>query len=61
MPYEVFVLYSGYSKTEELGMLCNCSCTLITGKNNVIVDTMTPWDKDKILLGQKCFLLNIIH
>lgn len=27
----------------------NCSCSLITGEKNVIVDTMTPWDKEKIL------------
>lgn len=27
----------------------NCSCSLIIGQKNVIVDTMTPWDKEKIL------------
>ena len=27
----------------------NCSCVLITGNSNVIVDTRTPWDKDSIL------------
>ncbi|XP_075226120.1 metallo-beta-lactamase domain-containing protein 1-like isoform X7 [Lycorma delicatula] len=51
MSYKVTVLYPGYSKEEEGGMMANCSCTLITGKLNVIVDTMTPWDKDKIIKG----------
>ncbi|XP_069678182.1 metallo-beta-lactamase domain-containing protein 1 isoform X1 [Periplaneta americana] len=49
MAYEVFVLYDGYSKTQEFGMKANCTCTLLKGKKNVIVDTMTPWDKDKIV------------
>ncbi|KAI5635737.1 metallo-beta-lactamase superfamily domain-containing protein [Phthorimaea operculella] len=30
-------------------MSANCSCTLIKGRHNVIVDTMTAWDSEKIL------------
>lgn len=51
MTYKVTVLYPGYSRLEEDGMVANCSCSLIIGKLNVIVDTMTPWDKDKIIQG----------
>jgi len=32
-------------------MEANCTCTLIKGPKNVIVDTMTPWDGDVILAG----------
>lgn len=51
MAYKVEVLYSGYSFMEDGKMRANCSCTLIKGPVNVIVDTMTAWDKDKILSG----------
>lgn len=47
--YEVFVLHEGYSKNTATGSLANCSCTLIKGNKNIIIDTMTPWDKDFIL------------
>lgn len=53
MAYEVHVLYNGYSKSNENGMEANCTCTLIKGKFNVIVDTMTAWDGDLILEGLK--------
>lgn len=49
MGYEVHVLHTGYSGTTDQGMIANCSCTLIRGRHNVIVDTMTPWDKDRII------------
>ncbi|CAG4979407.1 unnamed protein product [Parnassius apollo] len=32
-------------------MPANCSCTLITGLHNVIVDTMTAWDSEKVLVA----------
>lgn len=51
MAYEVHVLYNGYSKKREEGMVANCTCTLIKGQKCIIVDTMTPWDKEKIIKG----------
>lgn len=50
-PYEVHVLFEGYSKIlESGGMSANCSCTLITGgQHKIIVDTMTAWDGDRIV------------
>lgn len=51
MSYKVHVLHDGYSRTVENGMEANCTCTLITGKYKIIVDTMTPWDSDLILEG----------
>jgi len=47
--YVVKVLFDGYSKPIFGGQTANCSCTLISGKKNVIVDTMTAWDKEKLL------------
>lgn len=51
--YQVIVLFNGYSKQLEDGKSeANCSCTLIKGQEiNIIVDTMTAWDRDKILTG----------
>ncbi|CAH0592325.1 unnamed protein product [Chrysodeixis includens] len=47
---EVKVLYDGYSvMTGKDQMSANCSCTLIKGVHNVIVDTMTAWDSQKII------------
>ena len=35
-------------------MKANCSCTLVKSKGqNIIVDTMTPWDKEKIVQALK--------
>lgn len=42
--YEVHVLFVGYSRPTTDGMLANCTCTLVKGPKNIIVDTMTPWD-----------------
>ncbi|KAK3858913.1 hypothetical protein Pcinc_034931 [Petrolisthes cinctipes] len=36
---------------EDGRMLANCTCTLIKGPNNMIIDTLTAWDKDNILAG----------
>ncbi|KAI9553573.1 hypothetical protein GHT06_021491 [Daphnia sinensis] len=56
MPNTVKVLFSGYSSAinekedENLPYIhANCSCVLVTGSTNLIVDTMTPWDADRIL------------
>ncbi|KAI8438304.1 hypothetical protein MSG28_010877 [Choristoneura fumiferana] len=47
---DVNVLYEGYSiMTDKDQMIANCSCILITGNQNVIVDTMTAWDSEKII------------
>ena len=53
---EIFVLYEGYSEmktTDENSlpvMKANCTCTLIkNNSHNIIVDTMTAWDAQKIL------------
>lgn len=50
---EVLVLYDGYSKMDgDDAMIANCTCTLIKGPKNIIVDTMTAWDAPKILSGK---------
>ncbi|XP_043473102.1 metallo-beta-lactamase domain-containing protein 1 [Leptopilina heterotoma] len=47
---EVIVLFDGYSnKDEDDVMEANCSCTLIKGPKTIIVDTMTAWDKDRLI------------
>lgn len=45
------VLADGYSRLlSDDRMEANCSCTLIRDDaTTIIVDTMTPWDKDVIL------------
>ena len=50
-PYKIHVLHDGYSRADPAGMDVNCTCTLILGPTNIIVDTMTPWDKETILEG----------
>lgn len=54
---EVIVLFNGYST--KLGneiMKANCSCTLIKASKNIIVDTMTAWDREKIIQGVTVYL-----
>ncbi|OAD62304.1 Metallo-beta-lactamase domain-containing protein 1 [Eufriesea mexicana] len=47
---EVIVLFNGYStKLDDRTMKANCSCTLIKATKNIIVDTMTAWDREKII------------
>ncbi|XP_076174108.1 metallo-beta-lactamase domain-containing protein 1 isoform X2 [Ptiloglossa arizonensis] len=47
---EIIVLFDGYStKCTDGIMKANCSCTLIKSSKNIIVDTMTAWDRDKII------------
>lgn len=47
--YEVHVLFVGYCRPTEGGMLANCTCTLVKGPKNIIVDTMTPWDGKSLI------------
>lgn len=44
--YEVVILKIGFSKLNKAGteMLANCTCTLLKGPKNIIIDTMTAWD-----------------
>lgn len=50
---EVLILYDGYSKMDgDDTMIANCTCTLVKGPQNIIVDTMTAWDSLKILSGK---------
>lgn len=44
MSYEVHVLAVGYCRPTDGGTLANCTCTLVKGPRNIVVDTMTPWD-----------------
>ena len=48
MTYKVHVLENGYSSLNEDGSMSACgTCTLIKGENvNMVVDTLSPWDKD---------------
>lgn len=50
---EVSVLFDGFSQINENGreMYANCTCTLIKGQVNIIIDTMTAWDGHKIIKG----------
>ncbi|CAK1544609.1 unnamed protein product [Leptosia nina] len=51
---EVAVLHDGYSNMNGDGyMIANCTCSVITGINNIIVDTMTPWDSKIIINSLK--------
>ncbi|CAH1406228.1 unnamed protein product [Nezara viridula] len=50
MVYEVVIVHEGYiNEEDDYTLRKNCTCTLIKGKVNVIVNTMTPWDKSQIL------------
>ncbi|KAG6452416.1 hypothetical protein O3G_MSEX007606 [Manduca sexta] len=47
---ELIVLFNGFSTMNgENQMDANCSCTLIKGTHNIIIDTMTAWDGEKII------------
>lgn len=47
---EVIVLFDGYStKLPNGSMDANCTCTLIKSSKLIIVDTMTAWDREKIV------------
>ena len=48
--YKVIVLREGYSKTENGQYKANGTSTLVVGPEySVIVDTLSPWDKDDLL------------
>ena len=52
MAANVFVLFNGFSELNESEtiMRANGTCTLVQSKGlNIIVDTMTPWDKENLL------------
>jgi len=50
MTYQVYVLQAGYSKLVNDKYLANGTSTLIVGpKFKLIVDTLSPWDKDLLL------------
>lgn len=53
MDYSVCVLKEGYSKMEKGKLIANSTCTLIKGNSNIIVDTLSPWDKDFLLEALK--------
>jgi len=47
---EVVVLFDGYSASlANERMNANCTCTLIKGPKLIIVDTMTAWDREKLI------------
>lgn len=55
---EVIVLFNGYSiKLDDGTMKANCTCTLIKASKNIIVDTMTAWDREKIIQGIIVYLI----
>ncbi len=65
MSHCVQILHNGYSSNpieepnETLPFVrANCSCVLVTGSKNVIIDTMTPWDTSLILNSLKLNGLN---
>ncbi|KAF7282658.1 hypothetical protein GWI33_002197 [Rhynchophorus ferrugineus] len=51
--YELKVLFTGYSRLNGNVLDANCTCTLIKGPINVIIDTMTAWDGRSILNSLK--------
>ncbi|KYN04763.1 PREDICTED: metallo-beta-lactamase domain-containing protein 1 [Cyphomyrmex costatus] len=47
---EIIVLFNGYSKNlDDKKMDANCTCTLIRGPKLIIVDTMTAWDRERLI------------
>lgn len=49
----VITLFDGYSTmANSHEMLANCSCVLVKGEHLIIVDTMTPWDSERIIDGK---------
>lgn len=51
--YELKILFTGYSRTNGNVLDANCTCTLIKGPINVIIDTRTAWDGTSILNSLK--------
>ncbi|XP_046482475.1 metallo-beta-lactamase domain-containing protein 1 isoform X1 [Neodiprion pinetum] len=47
---DVVVLFNGYSKRLSYNRTdANCTCTLIKGPKTIIVDTMTAWDRERLV------------
>lgn len=59
-PYKIQVIQNGYSNCDSSGMEANCTCTLVTGPTNIIVDTMTPWDAEILIEGFTYFYIFIL-
>ncbi|XP_023022513.1 metallo-beta-lactamase domain-containing protein 1 [Leptinotarsa decemlineata] len=47
------VLFEGYSKFVDGKYLANCSCVLIKSTPNIVIDTLTSWDDEKLLSALK--------
>ncbi|KAG8226969.1 hypothetical protein J437_LFUL009520 [Ladona fulva] len=58
MSYEVHVLSDGYSTESNGYFYANCTCSLLIGKHNIIVDTMNPWSKETIINGLRKYGLS---
>lgn len=55
---KIIILYNGYSTMSGKDeMVANCTCTLVKGSHNIIVDTMTAWDSEKIVTGKFRFVV----
>lgn len=51
--FQIKVLFPGFSTMKDDCMEANCTCTLIKGPVNCIVDTMTAWDGARIVQALK--------
>ncbi|XP_050308325.1 metallo-beta-lactamase domain-containing protein 1 [Anthonomus grandis grandis] len=51
--FQIKVLFPGFSVLKDNIMEANCSCTLIKGPINCIIDTMTSWDGPKLVEALK--------
>lgn len=60
-PYRINILQDGYSNCDSSGMEANCTCTLVTGPTNIIVDTMTAWDREVLLKGIFLSIFTIVY
>uniref|UniRef100_T1JM42 Metallo-beta-lactamase domain-containing protein 1 n=1 Tax=Strigamia maritima TaxID=126957 RepID=T1JM42_STRMM len=49
MSYQVAVLKEGYSRIVNGTVLARGTSTLIKGPKNILVDTLSPWDKDVLI------------
>ncbi|CAH1114279.1 unnamed protein product [Psylliodes chrysocephalus] len=45
----VKILFDGYSKFVDGDYFANCTCSLIKGGPNIVIDTMTVWDEEKLV------------
>ncbi|KAL1506567.1 hypothetical protein ABEB36_005903 [Hypothenemus hampei] len=50
---QMSILFPGYSNVAGDIMKANCSCTLIKGPPNCIIDTMTAWDGSRLIEALK--------